>query len=354
MEIQSEINLTTKPDIIRTKVTWTLKDFSTLKYLKVQKFISPIFTLTQSTQTCQFILTLTDDDQEDMSTSNNRSHEEEEKMEECDEKREESYKFHIILHGCTDETSNNLVLKTSLLLSTQIITTVLPIKCEEKNYCLFKITPKSMDSYLTKNNNLRIVCEISDVKNIDSEETNILNENFSIHTNFRKFYENQQLCDIVFVMNDNQIQAHKLVLAAVSPVFADFFSKNNENTLINWFDKENITFEVLKAFLDFIYGCEKFEVMNHLVYDLICLAKKFQVEKLMKACNLYIFDNINTSNVGKILLFSKKFKCTTLTKKAISFAKTCLKEISVSQEFPELAKDKVLMAELFDSNEIDI
>ncbi|XP_014208017.1 BTB/POZ domain-containing protein At1g21780-like [Copidosoma floridanum] len=212
-----------------------------------------------------------------------------------------------------------------------------------------------MTEYLTRRDDLDIVCEIEDVRKVHSEKFEIpVTKRLSMVKNFDKFWMTGEFCDVQFILkncdgNSEIIEVHKLVLMGVSNYFLGMFSNSTSESkvqVLDWSNK-NITFEAFEAFLEYIYGVKTIEDIKELAFELMMLGDKFDVKELISACEVLVLDDINEENIGRNLLFSKKHNCKVLLERAILFSRSCLTKLVISKEFPELAKDRSLMAELF-------
>ncbi|RWS29349.1 hypothetical protein B4U80_12731 [Leptotrombidium deliense] len=71
-----------------------------------------------------------------------------------------------------------------------------------------------------------------------------------ISNKFRQYYKSQLFCDFTLYIGDEAIKCHKLILAAVSPFFENWF-KCDDN--VSSFKVYNFSFEQIKALIDFVY-----------------------------------------------------------------------------------------------------
>lgn len=168
--------------------------------------------------------------------------------------------------------------------------------------------------------------------------------------NYDLLYVNQQLCDITFKIGDAAIKAHSFVLATLSPYFFAMLSKENfKNTgdyIIDLSHDSEVNCQAFQSFLEWAYGCKSVNELGDVVFDLLILANKYDVQKLQSFCESYLLDTMNEDNVCKIILFANMYGCGLLKTKSLAYAKTCIEVIKNSKELEEMCKDSNLIREL--------
>jgi hypothetical protein len=79
----------------------------------------------------------------------------------------------------------------------------------------------------------------------------------NIRESFRALREEQRFFDVTLATDDGQqIQAHKMILAAGSHFFCDIFMKNNQSNILIYL--KGISSEYLQHVTDFLYNGEAF------------------------------------------------------------------------------------------------
>jgi speckle-type POZ protein len=93
----------------------------------------------------------------------------------------------------------------------------------------------------------------------------------------------QQLTDVEIIVGPVKLEAHRVILSARSPVLAVLL-KNNDQVKSPIVIEVNMDICVVKPFLKFLYtGCLEISATNK---QLLELAKMYQVETLMKICQV--------------------------------------------------------------------
>ncbi|KAJ1422257.1 TRAF-like [Sesbania bispinosa] len=149
---------------------------------------------------------------------------------------------------------------------------------------------------------------------------------------FKELFESQVGCDIVFKVKGESFKAHKLILAARSPVFrAQFFGLVGDPKLEEVV-VEDIEPFIFKAMLLYIYSDKLpdiYEVMGSIsmcsytvmVQHLLAAADLYNLDRLKLLCESKLCEEINTDTVATTLALAEQHHCPEL--KAI-----CLKFIA--------------------------
>ena len=136
---------------------------------------------------------------------------------------------------------------------------------------------------------------------------------------FRKrnafMFNNQLMSDVTFAVEDSEtessqrrIPAHKYVLAISSPVFFSMFYgpsaiMNTKNTIaIPGCDANSFL-----IFLRYLY-CDELSLSFDIVYEVLTLAKKYNIPSLATECVNYLERVLNPKNVFEILLQAQNFE----------------------------------------------
>lgn len=177
-------------------------------------------------------------------------------------------------------------------------------------------------------------------------ESHLYRKKFTLK-NYGSLYEKNELCDVTFVTTGGELRAHTVILAIASPYFLAMFRHKNlkESTerVVDLTNDTDVTVEVFRGFLDYVYGLKSVESLKNIVMELLVLADKYDIQELKKACEQYLCDDLDEDNVSKLLYFSHKYSCEHLLKQALDLAKEDIDIIKESSEFDDIYKNKDLM-----------
>ncbi|VFQ90670.1 unnamed protein product [Cuscuta campestris] len=159
--------------------------------------------------------------------------------------------------------------------------------------------------------------------------------------------ESEVGCDIVFHIGDETFKAHKLILAARSPVFkAQFFGLvGNPNT--EKVELEDIEPSIFKAMLEFVYSdqlpniheitgspstCTSTIMMQHL----LAAADRFGLDRLKQLCEAKLCEGVNADTVATTLSLADQHRCLQLKAICLKFAATNLGVVMQSEGFKHM------------------
>ncbi|GAV70321.1 BTB domain-containing protein/MATH domain-containing protein [Cephalotus follicularis] len=140
-------------------------------------------------------------------------------------------------------------------------------------------------------------------------------------------------CDIVFQVGDETFKAHKLILAARSPVFrAQFFGLVGDPKLDNIVVKD-VEPSIFKAMLLFIYSDKLPEVheitgsasvctSTNIVQHLLAAADLYNLDRLKLLCEAKLCEELNADTVATTLALAEQHQCPQLKSICLKFAAT--------------------------------
>jgi len=132
----------------------------------------------------------------------------------------------------------------------------------------------------------------------------------SFMNNFREF---QKDGDVKIFCGVKEFRCHKLLLTQ-SPVFkAMFDQENSKESIYNAVDIQDCTPEAVEDFLFFLYNAMlrpfRFSSANlELLFGLVHLSSKYQVELLMPICMDFLMDIMAVDNVLEIFVVVDRYK----------------------------------------------
>ncbi|KAF7831035.1 BTB/POZ and MATH domain-containing protein 3 [Senna tora] len=147
---------------------------------------------------------------------------------------------------------------------------------------------------------------------------------------FKGLLESEVGCDVVFKVGNESFKAHKLILAARSPVFrAQFFGLVGDPS-IDEVVLEDIEPFIFKAMLLFIYTDKLpdiHEVMGStlmcsqtvMVQHLLAAADLYNLDRLKLLCESNLCEEINTDNVATTLALAEQHHCPQLKAICLKF-----------------------------------
>uniref|UniRef100_A0A1D1ZGB3 BTB/POZ and MATH domain-containing protein 4 n=2 Tax=Anthurium amnicola TaxID=1678845 RepID=A0A1D1ZGB3_9ARAE len=201
-----------------------------------------------------------------------------------------------------------------------------------------------------KNDCLKIDCTVGVVvSSMDFSKLHSIHVPQSdIGMHFGRLLDNQEGSDVVFDVAGEKFHAHKLILAARSPVFrSDFFDCSGD-------DKSDIAIDdldpkVFKALLHFIYTDTLVEeelvasnlpstssVFDTLIAKLLAAADKYGLERLRLLCESHLCKDISVNSVASTLALADRYHALELRAVCLKFAAENLAAVVRSNGFEYL------------------
>ncbi|XP_020586053.1 BTB/POZ and MATH domain-containing protein 4-like isoform X1 [Phalaenopsis equestris] len=168
---------------------------------------------------------------------------------------------------------------------------------------------------------------------------------------FGLLLEKQESSDVIFDVAGEKIHAHKLVLAARSPIFRSMFFDGPDEALseIVITDLEP---KVFKAMLHFIYkdtldeddvpvgsGSPGISVSDTLAAKLLAAADKYGLARLRLMCESYLCKDISVNSVAGTLALADRFHAMELKAACLRFAAENLSAVMRSSGFEYLKEN---------------
>jgi speckle-type POZ protein len=147
----------------------------------------------------------------------------------------------------------------------------------------------------------------------------------NLHKHFGELLQSGAGADVTFIVSGESFSAHKLVLAAMSPVFmAEFFrqmvEKSSERVEI-----KDMEASVFKALLGFIYtdATPEFDRQKEagmvMAQHLLAAADRYGLDRLKLICEGRLSGGINVDTVAATLALAEQHGCEQLKARCIQF-----------------------------------
>lgn len=127
--------------------------------------------------------------------------------------------------------------------------------------------------------------------------------------------ESFQFTDCCLYVAGQELQAHKAILAAHSPVFNTMFEQESIKNRVEVNDMEP---EVFKEMVCFIYT-RKATKPHRMLHDLLAAADKYHLEHLKVMCEEALSSNLSTENAVEILILADLHSVHQLKTQALDF-----------------------------------
>lgn len=163
----------------------------------------------------------------------------------------------------------------------------------------------------------------------------------NLHCHYGDLLSSKQGTDVEFIVSGEIFTAHRLVLAARSPVFkAELFGLMMEGTTTDAIQIDDMDAQVFEALLIFIYTdtlpkIDDQEDEAAMAQHLLVASDMYGLQRLMLICEDRLCNHINTDSVATMLVLAEKHHCIRLKEVCFEFlsASTALVEFMESSDF---------------------
>lgn len=157
-----------------------------------------------------------------------------------------------------------------------------------------------------------------------------------MNLNLISLYEDDSMKDVKFMIGDEMVLAHKLIVSArneyMKKMLVDIDMKEKIEGVVKITD---CSMPVFKSFLRYLYT-DEIENIKELAEDLIAVADKYGMECLKKRCENYLCQTINEDNIIRYLIEAHLYNCTNLKKALMCRMKSFIKDVYHLPEFKQL------------------
>jgi speckle-type POZ protein len=175
-----------------------------------------------------------------------------------------------------------------------------------------------------------------------------------IQQHFASLFLSMECADVEFRVGGETFVAHRLVLAARSPVFnAELYSPMKEGVVTNTIQIDDMEALVFKVLLNFIYTDSLPEMEQEdesaMTQHLLVAADKYCMQRLKLICEARLHNHINAGSVAIILALADKHNCSGLKEACFNFLNSSTSPLRVmkDQECDYLAQScPIVMKEL--------
>ncbi|KAJ8675238.1 hypothetical protein QAD02_011024 [Eretmocerus hayati] len=166
---------------------------------------------------------------------------------------------------------------------------------------------------------------------------------------FEKLIDDEQYSDIILTIKEKKIHAHKNILAARSPVFAEIFTRltcdlqENERPSV---PIQDTNYYVMRELLRFIYAGTVDDI-DGIARELFIAADKYSINTLKIECESRLIQNIHNETVFDYLNLASLHNAPNLKDRCMEFFKTNVKRIVQLSDFKLSQFDKNIVDDVF-------
>lgn len=195
------------------------------------------------------------------------------------------------------------------------------------------IDEDELTQFITSARCLHVNLKIKPLRDVEKISTVI--------NNFHSYFNNNSLSDVIFLIGNEKIPAHKLMLASVSPVFEGMFSHQMKENLTNMVQIENVDSNAFKEMLRYIY-IGQIENLKNVVFGLYELADKYDIVNLRIICEEFFERCLSIENVIAVLEHADRHNSDNLKNECIAFMDRNFDKVGNTEAFRRIHKDLLL------------
>ena len=182
----------------------------------------------------------------------------------------------------------------------------------QEKHCIWKMEIDELKKFMKRNCKddsvlirLEIKEWIKETTTVTESHSNDIVRCLPISSTIINFLTNQTLADVTLQCQGKKFKAHKVILAAASPVFGAMFKEGTKEHEENIVIIEDIESDVFELFLRYLYSGEVNQLdEKHL--DLFAAADKYDVQPLREICIRHMSTNISVDNAVDILALAER------------------------------------------------
>ena len=152
-----------------------------------------------------------------------------------------------------------------------------------------------------------------------------------------KLWSDQKLTDVTLQCQGKKFEAHKLILAASSPVFEAMFKEGTKEHQESCVNIEDIDSDVFDVFLRYLYSGEV-DQLDEMCLDLFTAADKYDVQPLRELCLQHMTKNISVDNAVEVLALAERHSIESIKSKTLQFINKNVLNVSTTDAWTDLIK----------------
>jgi leucine-zipper-like transcriptional regulator 1 len=165
----------------------------------------------------------------------------------------------------------------------------------------------------------------------------------------RSFVNNEKLSDITFIVEDEPIYAHKLMLMRCS-YFQALFSGHMRESNMDTIRIEQVRYSIFLGILEYLYTDKLSSMPFHAAMEYFVAADLFCIPRLKTMCEKRMLQHITIENASSIFHAADVHSATALRQKSKKYILTHFEDVSKTSSFEDMGRQNVdLVFELLQS-----
>lgn len=153
----------------------------------------------------------------------------------------------------------------------------------------------------------------------------------------KELLNENKLIDCILKVGDRSIPCHRLILAACSPYFREFFfSEDGKEAERKEVVLENLDPDILESIVNYMYSAE-IDINENNVQDVLAVANRFQIPSVFTVCVNYLQKNLSKKSCLAIYRLGLMMDCARLALTARDYIADRFETVAKEEDFLELA-----------------
>lgn len=150
--------------------------------------------------------------------------------------------------------------------------------------------------------------------------------------NFNELKQYEELLDVTLKVNDKEIKAHRIIIAACSPYFRAMLTTGFAESYMSTISLQDCDADSVQVMIDYFYSC-KLVINQDNIEGILATANLFQIPEIVQECAEFMMDEIQLDNCLGIRSLACQYSLTSLQSKADNFISWNFMDLCVEEEF---------------------
>lgn len=157
----------------------------------------------------------------------------------------------------------------------------------------------------------------------------------------KEILEDNKFVDCFLKAGEKSLPCHRLILAACSPYFREFFLSDESEEKKKNMELDNVDPAVMEAILKYLYSAD-IDLDDGNVQDIFALASRFQIPSVFTVCVTYLQRRLSPANCLAIFRLGLLLDCPRLAVTARDYVCDRFSQICHEEDFLQLAPHELI------------
>lgn len=149
---------------------------------------------------------------------------------------------------------------------------------------------------------------------------------------FNELKAYDELLDVTLTVNEKEIKAHRIVLAACSPYFRAMLTTGFAESYMSTISLQDCDADSVQQMVNFFYSCE-LTITQDNIEGILATANLFQITEVVNECGEFMMDEIQMENCLGIQSLAYQYSLASLKSKVDNFLAWNFMSVCIEEEF---------------------